>query len=397
MQGGNELVIFVYSFTSNALLMQNIWFFQSHIGSCRFLGLITLLVLSFGLQAQQQILVEEVLLESTISAGDFSKIPRLRDPSDPNNPMVQKINAVILDQLMIESYEQSEVVDFRYFEMSFESEVNSEMVYIHYSGEYLGAYPSPVENELLFDLKTGTILKSHPIPFHALFTLHGYFDFMEKHWLPKAKTLMEEALECADSMDPFCSLYDVSNYNSSETGFLITGDFSCFPHVNRACNPYLELTMTETDLTPYLSDFGKQVWLTDQYNNLKGLDKYLYAQKARANMPIHILLMGKIDGKYPISMALQYEPQSGKLEGYYYYNNKKLDIALLGGASGSESQLTEQVDGKVTGHFEFNWETEYAENGYLYAPNDQYLIANWYNADRSKKLALEIADLKITR
>jgi hypothetical protein len=146
----------------------------------------------------QEFVVEKVQLKETVDNKYVSEIPRLKDESDEHNPVVESINSQILDRFMINSYVQSELEEFRWYEIGYSSEIKENILYISFAGEYYGAYPNYVSDELFFDLKSGEPLKTTAIPFQALFTLSGYLDFLNKYWLEGVKNEFIEAVECAE-------------------------------------------------------------------------------------------------------------------------------------------------------------------------------------------------------
>ena len=153
---------------------------------------------------------------------------------------------------MINSYHQSELEEFRWYDVEFLSEVKEGIVFIAFAGEYYGAYPSYVEEELFFSASTGEKLTYLDIPFQALFSLDGYLTFMQRFWLPVVKNEFKEAIECADS-EPYCSYYDVSGYSVDGNKFSMSLTNDCYPRVIRACAPSASLTLSVDSLTEYLT------------------------------------------------------------------------------------------------------------------------------------------------
>lgn len=61
----------------------------------------------------QGIMVEKISLTETVDNRYVSEIARVRDLRNENNQVVDNINAQILDYFMINSFEQSELEEFR--------------------------------------------------------------------------------------------------------------------------------------------------------------------------------------------------------------------------------------------------------------------------------------------
>src|SRR5688500_4741582 len=79
--------------------------------------------------AQPTIVIEAVDLNSL---AEGTKIPRAKDTSNPGNPVVEKINNVILERFEIESFNQKEIKEFSWSGVTFRSEVKSGIAYIQY-------------------------------------------------------------------------------------------------------------------------------------------------------------------------------------------------------------------------------------------------------------------------
>ena len=62
----------------------------------------------------QSIIVEKIKLIETVDNNSVSNIPRVKDLENSQNPIVERINAVILDRFMINSFEQEELGEFRW-------------------------------------------------------------------------------------------------------------------------------------------------------------------------------------------------------------------------------------------------------------------------------------------
>jgi len=351
--------------------------------------------------AQSNFVVERIQLTNTIDKESKSFIPKLKDIANPKNPIVAKVNQHFMDRFEITSYNQRELEEFRWSELDFKSEILDNLLYISTSGEYYAAYPNYVEDEMFFNLSTGDLLKNTDIPFQALFSLKGYFDFMNKHWLPGARPAFKEALECSDSAELYCSYYDVDKYSyQANKSFICTLSNDCYPHALLACAPGHSVTLMDDTIIPFLNDFGKDALITNHYSQLVGVRKYQYNKKIESQIPDNLFFIGKIGGKYEFSMALQLNPSTHKADGYYYYERKKIPITLSGTFGETSIQLEELSEGKITGRMLFTLSDRYAENAFLiYVSPDEgttYVSGVWESPDKKNKMDITLSEVKTT-
>jgi len=133
----------------------------------------------------------------------------LVDTRNSDNKVVAKINNYILETFMIDSFKPAEIAEFRWYDVNFQSEIEDDIAYISFAGEYYGAYVSNVEDRLFFSLKTGENLDPYEIPFQALFKLESYFDFINKFWLDDVNHELGAAKTCS-GVEASCSPYDIN-------------------------------------------------------------------------------------------------------------------------------------------------------------------------------------------
>ncbi|WP_339785968.1 hypothetical protein [uncultured Imperialibacter sp.] len=345
-----------------------------------------------------QIKVDRVKFTETVDNSYVSWLPRLTDEGNPNNMIVKKINSFILDRFMIESFDQQEIEEFRWYEVDFTQEMREDILYIHFAGEYYGAYPNYITEDLYFSLKTGEILNNANIPFHSLFTLDGYLDFLHRFWMAKVKIAFQEAIECAES-EPYCSYYDIYSYgvDNDKLNFALVED--CYPRVSRACAPYVSATLPLDSVISYLSDEGKKILLTDSYTSKRGIDRFLYNRSAPRTVKNNAFLFGKIDGKYPFSMAIHFEFGKNQIDGYYFYDRKLEKLKLAGSLQGNSLILDEFLDEHRTGSFTLNISDKYVKGGFpVYTPDDKsfYISGTWSNPDKSKTFKIEFSEAKFS-
>jgi hypothetical protein len=328
----------------------------------------------------QKYVVEKVQLTETLQNTYVSDIPRLKDVSDDNNPVAESINSQILDRFMINSYEQSEIEEFRWSEVEFSSDINEDILYISFSGEYLGAYSNGVTDELYFDLKSGEALENRMIPFQAIFTLSGYLDFLHKYWLEGVQEEFKTAVECAE-FEPYCSIYDIDSYKITGNELSVSLTYDCYPHVAQGCSPVYSVSVGLDSIKQDLNNIGKYILLESNYMNLTPIEKYLENERLEEKIPNNIFLFGKIGDRYPISMAINIDNQDD-IRGLYYYNTKLQRIDLKGQNKDNKMFLLETVNNKQTGSFEFDI------NIYNY-PID----GKWMNFEKTKSLDVKFTEV----
>lgn len=321
----------------------------------------------------QEFVIEKALLTETVENEYISEIPILKDLSNESNPVVEGINSQILDRFMINSIEQSELEGFNWYGVRYSSEINKNILYISFSGEYYGAYPNYVTDELFFDLKSGEPLKLTEIPFQALFTLSGYLDFLNKYWLEGVKNEFLEAIECAET-EPYCSYYDINSYNADNNKLSISLTDDCYPHVSQGCSPVYTITVELDSIGHYLNNIGKYILLGNKYMAMTPIEKFLENRKLIDKVTDNLFLFGMIDNSYPFSMAINIDKKED-VSGLYFYDSKLEKIMLKGQINNDSMFLTESVNKKQTGFFEFDINI------------DNYPIeGRWLNFEKTKSL-----------
>ncbi len=344
----------------------------------------------------QNITVEKIRL--TGNYGRVSEIPKVTDPKNANNAVVEKINLQILDRFMITSFEQNEesIEEFHWSEVECSSELKNEILFIRFSGTYYGAYDNSVEDCLYFNLKTGEELQISEIQFQTLFTLSGYLDFINHYWLNGVKEEFKTAIECAGD-EPYCSYYDI-DYAVNENKLILSLNGDCYPRVSRACSPSYNLSVPLDSVKTYLSDVGKYILIESDYFSKSPIDKFIENRQLKEKIPDNIFFFGKIDNQYPISMAICIDKQN-QISGYYYDDNKLKKMHLYGEQKGEEIRLTEELNGKITGFFELKMSKDYDNQGLFIMANssdknDQYLTGKWYDTKKTKPFDIEFTEAK---
>jgi hypothetical protein len=336
----------------------------------------------------QDIVVEKVRFTSVDSHFD-AEIPRVIDLKNANNAVVKKINSHILDRFMIESFEQTESENFRWNDVTYGSEIKDDILFIWFTGEHVGAYPVYVDDCFYFCLKTGEKLKLNVIPFQALFTLSGYLDFLNKYWLDGVKNaFIESAVECGEpGARPYCTYYDINYLVQSNKLLIGLMNDECYARVLRACAPSHTISVEINSVEAYLNDVGKYMLVESDYFSSSPIDKFIENKRLKEKTPDNLFLFGKIDDRFPFSMAIHVDKQN-QISGYYYYDNRMQNINLHGEKNGENILLTEEVNGQITGFFELkitkNWDSK---GFYMTNSNDEmeYLTGKWYNAEKTRQ------------
>jgi len=331
----------------------------------------------------QEFVVQKVHLTESIENMYVSDIPKLKDLSNDNNPVVDMINSQILDRFMINSYEQSEIDEFRWFGVEFSSEIYEDILYISFTGEYIGAYPNGVTDELFFDLKSGESLKLTIIPFQALFTLSGYLDFLNKYWLEGVKNEFEAAIECAE-FEPYCSYYDI-NYEVESNKLSISLTNDCYPHVAQGCSPAYRISVELDSVKQFLDNIGKYMLFESEYMNMTPIEKFLENEKLNDKVPNNVFLFGKMDDRYPFSMAINIDKKE-QILGLYYYDSKLQKINLKGHSNDNTMFLTETVNNKQTGFFEFDINID-----------NNPIEGEWLNFEKTKSLIVKFGKIMLCK
>lgn len=341
----------------------------------------------------QDITVKAIVFTETVDHSYKSNIPFVIDNTGHKSEVVTKINDAILDRFMIESFDTSEVSEFRWYDVAFESEIKANLLLISFYGEYYGAYPNQIEDHLYFDLSTGTQLPEKLLAFNTFFSLKGYFSFFDKYLIEDCKREFDIAIECAE-FDPYCDYYDMDiSFSEKDVTFSLTDD--CYPHVVRACAPGCGAIVQKDSLKPYLNEFGEYILFKTSYSKMTRLEKFIFYRENYSKIPNFYFIVGSIDSKYPFSMAIELNEKNKKVSGYYYYDKQHKPIILNGQFDQSKIILTESVNKKTTGRFDFTWHSEYEKDG-IYLTDGSYWSGNWFDTS-GKQSKVNLKDIKANR
>ena len=332
-----------------------------------------------------KIVVEKINLP-TNRYDNVIEIPKIIDLNNADNLAVESINYEIYIYFFDVDANIS-VWDY----INFDYLIQDDILYINFNGEYTGAYPVQVEDFFFFNIKTGEKLQMSRIPFQSLFTLSGYFDFINKFWLNGVKEAFKEAKKCAGGDEPYCSFYDI-NYSIDNNKLLVSMTDDCYPRVVRACSPYYNISVDIDDIEEYLNDIGK--YLLVENNSTYPIDRLIANNSVTGHIPENMFIFGRIDDKYPFSMAINIDYQN-QITGYYYYDNRRQKINLHGVQDGDYILLTEEVNGQITGYFELTLSANWRSNTTY--TNLGYLSGIWLNGNKTNMFDITFNTIKTTR
>jgi len=314
------------------------------------------------------------------------EIPKVIDLNNADNQAVESINFEIYIYFFDVDGNIS-VWDY----VNFDYLIQDDILYISFNGEYTGAYPVQVEDYFYFNITTGEKLQMSQISFQSLFTLSGYFDFINKYWLKGVKEAFKEAKKCA-GFEPYCSFYDINYSIDNNNKLLVSMNDDCFPRVARACSPYYNISVDINDIEEYLNDIGK--FLLIENNSNYPIDRLFANNKIVDNLPENMFIFGRIDDKFPFSMAINIDSQN-QISGYYFYDNRRQNLNLYGVQNGEHVLLTEEVNGQITGYLELTVSANWSSNA-IYT-NFGYLSGKWLNADKTNMLDINFTAIKSTK
>lgn len=354
-----------------------------------------LLLLSFlftSIGFNQEFVMESVIFTEPLYGNIDFEFPRLNSLSKENSEVVEKINTQILSGLNLDGYEEEDMYSqedrdemnmFKWSDLTYSSEIREDMLYLTFSFFYNTAYPLYIEKSYYFDLKTGELQTYWDIPFQTLFTLSGYLDFINMYWLDSVKIKFEEAVECAGEEEPFCGIYDIDSYHIDTNKLSLSLSSDCFPRYIQSCTPYLTISVELDSIEDHLSDIGKYMLLESDYFTKTKIEQFVENDSLSKHFQDHMFIFAKIDGKYPVSIAIQTD-EHDQISGYYYYDKKRINLALKGEIKNHILSMVETFKGEVTGLFELQLDPEY---GYIDS-------GKWFNPAKTKEYDIEFTEVR---
>jgi hypothetical protein len=321
-------------------------------------------------------------------------VPIVRADDVASQAVVEKINDELLETLIIDSFDPLESEEFHWYGLAFNYEITSDYLLLSYSGEYVGAYLNWISDDLYFDLKTGDLLNKRVLEYNSLFSQSGYYQFMNKYWLPDCKIAIEEAVECSE-MEAYCGLYDIEiQINEEKVEFLHKGD--CFPRFAIMCNPEFLVSVAIDSLKPYMNDFAKNLLYKTNFKSMSKLERFIFYNQHFADVPDYYYLEGKIDNKYPFSMSLEFNNQDSTVSGFYFYHSQNKNIDLRGYFMEDELKLKEFVNDKETGSFIFKMAEDFFPSS-VKTGRRRFFDCYWINAKTNAQFKVELNDDQINR
>jgi hypothetical protein len=273
---------------------------------------------------------------------------------------VDKINQVILEYFDLKSFDPDQ--DFSWSDIRFETEMDDNTIALHIKGSYLGPYPSEID-DMLFISKSGYKMDPVEIPFYTLFKHDSYLSFLDKYWSEKCEVAMSEATQCA-TQPPTCSCLDIG-VTSSNQNLVISIEGDCYPHAAEACNPTATVQVSIKDLTPYLSDFGRNVVTEQGYYNKTALHQFNIAHEYRYKLPnvmfIRLDIVNAEDSRQADQavIGLQFipddDPFSGTIEGWVKYLNLEGEPYRVMGTYDEYGNFSVKDADNIYEEFSFRW------------------------------------------
>lgn len=251
--------------------------------------------------------------------------------------------------------------------------------------------------EWLFDAATGAPLPLPEVLFQALFTPGGYLDFIGKYWIKAVKKSFKEARACAGEA-PYreSSLYYEIGYRVDGGELWVRFVGEAYPPNNRACNPDVEKSIPLAQVKPYLNALGRRVLVESNFPGMSPIEQYVANKQFAPLRQDNVYIFGKINGKWPFSLAVRVT-KDGIVTGYYYYDSKRVKIDLSGTWRNGVLRLTEQVNGKKTGAFEFMLASDGTSRGVFFSGLDDMLAGEWTSGDGKKSYPVELTALKASQ
>ena len=238
-----------------------------------------------------------------------------------------------------------------------------------------GPYPVGAEtNYLYFELQTGEY-----ITLPDLIDGTKYFDFLKTFWIEDCSISIRESHQCAhgndtddyDSKEAYtldgpCEFqcHKISNgLKLSLDTIQISNNSNCFPHVWQNCNYGASKHIKIDLIKSYLSGFGK--WIFGIENTYKPVEEVFH-------------FVGKVDGKYKISMTI-FATNETLMKGTYFYWSQNKKIPVDGQVISETLYLSEFSNNELTASFELEWDD------FLYSTE-----GFWENKKTNKKLPVNI-------
>ncbi len=228
--------------------------------------------------------------------------------------------------------------------VSFDYEINSRYLYIFVTAISYCAHGDQMYSfEALFDLNTGEKIQIHTIPFSALFSLKGYYDFLnKKNWTEKVKRefiynyelLYAEdsykhmsdsekgaAMEEAESLSQWHKYYIVYSIYDDHIEFRRDCEnHSVMCWAERCYEPICYDTCSLEGIKPYLNEIGEKLIFREKISSR--LNEILWENKLYEEIEDYLFCEFSTDneGKKIYKLAINYH-DSAHVYGYLYDYN----------------------------------------------------------------------------
>lgn len=189
----------------------------------------------------------------------------------------------------------------------------------------------------LFDLNTGNCIEQHEIPFSALFSIKGYFDFLNsRNWSENMRKAFEEEFrrmneDDDDPMDEkklqeeideecnYAKFHICYSFDKNEFRFARESNYyAAMAWALRCYEPEYSDHLPLKDLEPYLNDIGKQL-LSEKYLNLSSIERILLKNKLWSQIEDYMFF--ELNDAENLSVALNYQDHKN-VWGYIYGKDK---------------------------------------------------------------------------
>lgn len=281
------------------------------------------------------------------------------------NAVADSINKQIMKLLDYDPNSATPIEIMNCLSIDFEYEYQPNYLLLSYTIVNFGAH-GDVENydSQLFDLETGECIEQHSIPFSALFSIKGYFDFLNsRNWSEGVRKSFEEEFRRmnADDEDPmdekklqeeigeeykYAKFHIAYSFDKNKISFARENNYyACMAWAIRCYEPGYGDGVTLKDLEPYLSDVGKQL-LNKNYFTLSTIERILLRNKLWSQIEDYMFF--ELNDADNTCIAVNYQDRQNVWG--YLYGKDKVGIDLKGVFNDGDLILKTENDSVLTIH-----------------------------------------------
>lgn len=292
-------------------------------------------------------------------------IPQVVAIAPEYNAVANSINKQIMKLLDYDPNSATPIEIMNCLSIEFEYEYQHNYLLLSYTIVNFGAH-GDVENydSQLFDLETGECIEQHSIPFSALFSIKGYFDFLNsRNWSEGVRKSFEEEYRRmnADDEDPMdekklqeeidekCNdrkFHICYSFDKDEFRFARESDYySVMAWAIRCFEPQYGDYQPLKDMQLYLSDVGKQL-LNENYFTLSTIDRILLRNKLWNQIEDYMFF--ELNDADNTCIAVNYQDRQNVWG--YLYGKDKVGIDLKGVFNDGDLILKTENDSVLTIH-----------------------------------------------